>query len=134
MNTVCLVGNLTRDPELRHLASGTSLCELSIAVNDRKPDGNGGWTDYPHYFDITTWGKVAENCSQFLAKGKKVAVTGKLEQDRWQNEAGENRSKVKVNAFQVDFLTPKGDSGGSPAAQATGADFPTSAADDDIPF
>jgi single-strand DNA-binding protein len=139
VNKAMFVGNLTRDPELRQTGSGTSVCELSVAVNDRKPDGNGGYEDYPHYLDVVVWGKQGENCAQWLSKGKKVAITAKIEHQRWEKD-GQKHSRVKFVAepFGVDFLTPRSDSdGGSsnqfiPAGQSAGADF--AGADDDIPF
>jgi len=136
MNNVCLVGNMTRDPEIKHLPSGTIVCEMGVAVNDRKPDGNGGYTDYAHFFDVTCFGKLAENCGQYLSKGKKVGITGKLEQQRWEADDGSKRSRVKITAFNVEFLTPK-DQDGSSSSQGAYADEPKIAGgpqDDDIPF
>ena len=73
INRVVLVGNLTRDPELRHTPSGTAVCSLRLAVNTRRKDGaTGEWTEKPNYFDITVWGNQGENCAQYLAKGRPV--------------------------------------------------------------
>ena len=74
INRVVLVGNLTRDPELRHTPSGTPVCSLRLAVNTRRKDESGQWTDKPNYFDITVWGQQGENCAQYLAKGRPVAI------------------------------------------------------------
>ena len=79
INSVVLVGNLTRDPELRHTPSGMAVCSLRLAVNSRRKDETGNWTDKPNYFDITVWGAQGENCAQYLAKGRPVGVQGRLE-------------------------------------------------------
>ena len=76
INRVVLVGNLTRDPEMKHLPSGTALCSLRIAVNTRRKDESGQWTDKPNYFDVSVWGAQGESCAQYLAKGRPVAIDG----------------------------------------------------------
>ena len=78
INSVVLVGNLTRDPELRHTPAGTAVTTLRIAVNDRVKRGEE-WQDAAYYFDVTVWGRTAENCAQYLAKGRPVGVQGKLD-------------------------------------------------------
>src|SRR4029453_263942 len=78
INSVVLVGNLTRDPELRHTPSGMAVCSLRLAVNSRRKDESGNWADKPNYFDITVWGAQGENCAQYLAKGRPVGVDGRL--------------------------------------------------------
>ena len=78
INRVILVGNLTRDPELRHTPSGTSVCKLRLAVNSRQKDSSTGeWGEKPNYFDVTVWGNQGENCARFLSKGRPVAVDGR---------------------------------------------------------
>ncbi len=84
INRVVLVGNLTRDPELKHLPSGTALCSLRIAVNTRRKDESGQWTDKPNYFDVSVWGTQGESCAQYLAKGRPVAIDGRLEWREWE--------------------------------------------------
>src|SRR5262245_64232649 len=80
INRVVLVGNLTRDPELRHTPSGTAVCSLRLAVNTRRKDAaTGEWGEKPNYFDITVWGNQGENCAQYLSKGRPVAVDGRLD-------------------------------------------------------
>lgn len=146
MNSVNLVGNLTRDPELRTTPSGQSVANLGIAVNDRKKTATGEWEDYAHFFNITCWGQLAENCAQYLTKGKKVGVSGKLEYRSWEQD-GQKRSAVEITAFQIDFLTPKSESGvgggggsdewRSAQPAATNRFVPAAASssgDDDIPF
>jgi single-strand DNA-binding protein len=140
INRVVLTGNLTRDPELKHLPSGTSLCSLRIAVNTRRKDESGQWTDKPNYFDISVWGAQGENCAQYLAKGRPVAIDGRLEWREWEATDGSGkRQAVEIVADNVQFLGGRdGDGGGSfvpaGAAQSSSPDFPSSPTDDDIPF
>ena len=140
INRVVLVGNLTRDPELRHTPSGMPVCSLRLAVNTRRKDqASGQWVEKPNYFDITVWGQQGENCAQFLAKGRPVAIDGRLEWREWDAQDGTKRQAVEVVADSVQFLGGRGDAepGANqyvPAgAQAQRDDFP-SAVDDDIPF
>jgi single-strand DNA-binding protein len=145
INRVVLVGNLTRDPELRHTPSGMAVCSLRLAVNTRRKDESGNWGDKPNYFDITVWGQQGENCAQYLAKGRPVAIDGRLEWREWDAQDGTKRQAVDIVADNVQFLGSRGDGdgggggggGGSfvPAGAAAGtqdADFGGS--DDDIPF
>ena len=89
INRVVLTGNLTRDPELRSLPSGMSVCSLRVACNTRrKNNATGDWEDKPNYFDVTVWGAQGENCAQYLAKGRPVAVDGRLVTDRERAERG----------------------------------------------
>jgi single-strand DNA-binding protein len=143
INRVVLVGNLTRDPELRHTPSGTPVCSLRIAVNDRKRDESGNWIDAPNYFSISVFGNQAESCAQYLSKGRPVGVDGKLRWREWEaKDGGGKREAVEIVADSVQFLGSRGDGEGSGggnqfvpagAAQQESADFPA-AADDDIPF
>ena len=140
INRVVLVGNLTRDPELRHTPSGTAVCKLRIAVNTRQKDGaTGEWGDKPNYFDVTVWGSQGENCAQYLAKGRPVGIDGRLEWREWEQE-GVKRQAVEIIADNVQFLGSRDGGGGNqfvPAAAAAAennADFAPQAADDDIPF
>jgi single-strand DNA-binding protein len=136
INRVVLVGNLTRDPELRHTPSGTAVCSLRLAVNTRRKDEAGQWTDKPNYFDITVWGQQGENCAQYLAKGRSVAIDGRLEWREWEAQDGSKRQAVEVVADTVQFLGGRQEGEGTyvPAGATAGDDFPTSPADDDIPF
>jgi single-strand DNA-binding protein len=141
INRVVLVGNLTRDPELRHTPSGTAVCSLRVAVNTRRKDETGQWTDKPNYFDITVWGQQGENCAQYLAKGRPIAVDGRLEWREWEAQDGTKRQAVEIVADSVQFLggrmegeAPAYVAAGSAAGSAGGDDFPSSPADDDIPF
>jgi single-strand DNA-binding protein len=139
INRVVLVGNLTKDPELRS-TSGSSLCKLRIAVNTRRKDETGQWTDKPNYFDVTVWGNQAESCAQYLSKGRPVGIDGRLDWREWEATDGSGkRQAVQIIAESVQFLGSRGDGDGgnqfvpAGAAQQESADFPA-AADDDIPF
>ena len=147
INRVVLVGNLTRDPELRHTPSGMAVCSLRIAVNTRRKDSTSGqWTEKPNYFDITVWGNQGESCAQYLSKGRPVAVDGRLEWREWDAQDGTKRQAVEIIADSVQFLGGRGDgeaggSGGNqfvPAGATAGssadADFGGGGSDDDIPF
>jgi single-strand DNA-binding protein len=139
INRVVLVGNLTRDPELRHTPSGTPVCSLRVAVNTRRKDETGQWTDKPNYFDVTVWGQQGENCAQYLSKGRPVAIDGRLEWREWEAQDGAKRQAVEIVAESVQFLGGRMEGEAQPAyvsagAAAGGDDFPSSPADDDIPF
>jgi single-strand DNA-binding protein len=142
INRVVLVGNLTKDPELRHTPSGTAVCKLRIAVNTRQKDSaTGQWGDKPNYFDVTVWGNQAESCSQYLSKGRPVGVDGRLDWREWEAQDGSKRQAVEIIAESVQFLGGRSDDFGGggnqfvpAAAAAETADFGPAAADDDIPF
>jgi single-strand DNA-binding protein len=121
VNVVVITGNLTKDPELRSTASGTSVCKLRVAVNTRRKDGQSGeWVDKPNFFDVTVWGARGENCSEYLAKGRPVAVEGRLDWREWETEGGGKRQGVEIIANTVQFLRSRdGDSsnGSAPASE-----------------
>ena len=115
INRVVITGNLTRDPELRSTGSGTSVCSLRVAVNTRRKDNSTGeWVDKPNYFDVTVWGAQGENCAQYLAKGRPVAVDGRLEWREWTDKEGNKRQSVDIIADSVQFLGSRegGENGG----------------------
>ena len=143
INRVVLVGNLTRDPELRHTPGGTPVCNLGIAVNSRRKDESGNWVDKPNFFRISVFGNQAESCAQYLSKGRPVAIDGRLDWRQWEQD-GVKREAVEIVAESVQFLGSRdgGEAGGSsggggnqfvPAGAGESADFPA-ATDDDIPF
>jgi single-strand DNA-binding protein len=139
INRVTIVGRLTRDPELRHLASGSAVLQLGVAVNGRQKDDAGNWTDKPNFFDVKVFGNQAEMLAQHLSKGRRIGVDGRLDWSSWEAQDGTKRSKVEVVAQSVQFLDSRteGESGERqfvPAAAASEADFAPAAADDDIPF
>ena len=152
VNVVVITGNLTRDPELRSTGGGTPVCELRVAVNSRRKEGQE-WVDKPNYFDVTVFGAQGENCANYLSKGRPVAVEGRLDWREWEAKDGSGkRQKVSIVANSVQFLgsrdsggggTPNGNGGGfSPSSDvpADTSDFEGAAAaaggggDDDIPF
>ncbi|HEX5984629.1 MAG TPA: single-stranded DNA-binding protein [Solirubrobacterales bacterium] len=113
VNVVVVTGNLTRDPELRHLGSGTAVCKLRVAVNSRRKDGQTGeWVDKPNYFDVTVWGAQGENCANYLSKGRPVAVEGRLDWREWEDQGGNKRQSVEIIANTVQFLGSRDGSGG----------------------
>jgi single-strand DNA-binding protein len=139
INRVILVGRLTRDPELRHLPSGTPVLEMGVAVNGRQQDDGGNWVDKPNFFDVKVYGNQAEMLSQHLTKGRRIGIDGRLDWRSWEAQDGSKRSKVDVVAQSVQFLDSRMEGGEAPAYVQTGAasggdDFPTSPTDDDIPF
>jgi single-strand DNA-binding protein len=111
MNRVILIGNLTRDPESRVTQSGLAVCNLNIAVNRRVRQGQEGNAPTADFFRVTTFGKTAENCGRFLAKGRKVGVVGSIQNDNFEAADGTKRYSVQIIADEVEFLTPAG--GGS---------------------
>ncbi|HET9592079.1 MAG TPA: single-stranded DNA-binding protein [Solirubrobacterales bacterium] len=154
---VVVTGNLTRDPELRHLGSGTAVCKLRVAVNSRRKDQSGNWVDKPNYFDVTVWGAQGENCANYLSKGRPVAVEGRLDWREWEDQGGNKRQSVEIIANTVQFLGSRDGSGGGGNANGGGGggfsppqsdvpadmgDFETApaggggggASEDDIPF
>lgn len=108
-NHVTLVGHITRDIEVRFIQSGTAVADIGLAVNDRVKKGNE-WVDEVSFFDITLWGKTAENAAKFCKKGDPLLVDGKLKQESWEKD-GQKRSKIKVIGNEIQFLGGK--SGGS---------------------
>lgn len=116
LNKVFLMGNLTRDPDLRTTPSGASVCEFGLAVN-RRFTVNGNERDETCFVDITVWSKAAENCKRFLEKGSPVLVEGRLQLDQWDDrDGGGKRSKLRVVAEQVQFLTSRRDGGDGASA------------------
>jgi single-strand DNA-binding protein len=154
LNRVVMTGNLTRDPELRSLPSGMSVCSLRIASNTRRKDqSTGEWGDKANYFSVTVWGAQGENCARFLSKGRPVAIDGRLEWREWQDQQGNKRESIEIVADSVQFLggrddAPMGGNGGftpqsdvpvnnsdfqpQPAGAPVGGG--SAPADDDIPF
>jgi single-strand DNA-binding protein len=136
-----LTGNLTADPELRSLPSGTSVCKLRVACNTRRKGSSGEWEDKPNYFNITVWGAQGENAARYLSKGRPVAIDGRLEWREWETQEGAKRQDIDIIADSVQFLGARNDGNGGepsgaeqdfvpvPAGVAAGA-----AGDDDIPF
>ena len=123
INRVVMTGNLTADPELRSLPSGTSVCKLRVACNTRRKNGSTGeWEDKPNYFNVTVWGAQGENAARFLVKGRPVAIDGRLEWREWETQDGAKRQAIDIIADSVQFLGSRDDaSGGGGVRPATGS-------------
>lgn len=140
VNVCVLTGNLTRDPELAELPSGTRVCKLRLAVASRERV-DGEWVDRPNYFEVSVFGAQGESAARYLAKGRAVAIQGQLRWREWQTDSGERRQAVSITASQVQFLgPPRSDDGrredqtahGSPAEAAVPASAATD--EDELPF
>ncbi len=127
-NKVLLMGNLTRDPELRFTSNGSALAKFGLAVN-RKYKAGEEWKEEVCFVDITVWGKQAENCAEYLSKGRPVFIEGRLQFSSWETDDGQKRNKLEVVANTVQFLGQSG--GGKPGMQPDMEDAPVK---DDIPF
>ncbi len=151
INRVVLTGNLTADPELRSLPSGTSVCSLRVACNTRRKNGSTGeWEDKPNYFNVTVWGAQGENAARFLSKGRPVAIDGRLEWREWEAQDGTKRQALDIIAESVQFLGSREDASGAGGFSGVGgstgsnvsvdegdfqpAPVSSAAGDDDIPF
>ena len=111
-NKVILMGNLTRDVELRHTNSGTPVTEIGLAVNDKRKDANGQLVEETTFVDITLWGRTAEICNEYLGKGSGVLIEGRLKLDQWDDkQTGQKRSKLRVTGESMQML-PRGGGGG----------------------
>lgn len=131
LNKVFLMGNLTRDPELKYTPQGTAVCDFAIAVNEKFKAKDGSWQDKVHYIDIVAWARQAETCGEYLKKGRPVFVEGRLQQDRWEQPDGQKRNKIRVNAIRVVFLGAPGAGPGGAAPEA--AEAPAEAGPDPGP-
>ena len=146
-NRVVLVGNLTRDPELRFISSGTAVTEIGLAVNDRKKSSSGEWVEDTQFIDVTLWGRTAEVASEYLGKGSSLLIEGRLKLDRWEKD-GHKHSKLRVVGEKMEFLDKRErgsavKSGGGPSSSSTPAaasvtdnapDIHSEPPPDDIPF
>ena len=132
-NKVLIMGNLTRDPELKQTPSNQSVAQIAIAMNRKFKDREGNMREETTYVDCEAWGRTAEVMAQYLSKGKPVFVEGRLKLDQWQDKDGNNRSKLKVVIESFQFIDSKG---GQSSAPPTGAVQSTETAPpaDDIPF
>ena len=132
INKVMVTGNLTRDPEMRSTNSGTPVMNFGIAVNDRRRNQQTGeWEEYPNFIDCTMFGTRAEAISQYLSKGSKVAIDGKIHFEQWERD-GKKNSKISIIANEIEFMsrTDKVDKPAQqPAGQGAGSVY-----DEDIPF
>jgi len=161
LNRVILLGNVTRDPELRYIANGTAVTELGLAVNDRHKNATGEWVEETTFIEVTLWARTAELASEYLSKGSPVLIEGRLKFDSWDDkQTGQKRSKLRVVGDRMQFLGAKGQGGGgqgggegggprpaarqspqdtqysqaAPPDEAFDAPPPESSGGDDIPF
>ncbi|TAH34165.1 single-stranded DNA-binding protein [Candidatus Saccharibacteria bacterium] len=110
-NQVILMGNLTRDPELRQTPNGQNVCSFSLALNRSYKGADGTWQEATDYIDVVAWGPLGERVAQYLSKGRPCLVNGRLQSRSWESD-GQKRSKVEVNAQDVTFLGGAGDGAG----------------------
>jgi single-strand DNA-binding protein len=107
-NRVILIGNLTRDVELRYLQSGMAVTDIGLAVNEKYKNSNGEWVEDVTFVDVTAWGRTAEVMSEYLSKGSPVFIEGRLKLDTWEGQDGQKRSKLKVTCDRMQLIGPKG--------------------------
>lgn len=135
-NQVILMGNLTRDPELRTIPSGQSVCSFSLALNRSFKGSDGNWQEATDYIDVVAWGPLGERVAQYLSKGRPCLVNGRLQSSSWEKD-GVKRSKVEVNAQDVTFLGGRdggdnsGGGGGGGAPASSGSSKPAAKKQDD---
>lgn len=154
VNKVILLGNLGKDPELRYTTSQTAVCSFSLATGERRKDASGNWTDHTEWHNIVTFGKTAENCANFLKKGRQAFIEGRIQTRKWQDKEGKDRYTTEIIANTVQFVGTREGKGGpslsdsveeantpppmpnlkSADAVAAAAGGGTSFDDDDIPF
>ena len=151
-NRVILVGNLTRDPEIRYIPSGSAVADVGLAVNDKRKNANGEWIEEVTFVDVVLWGRTAEVAGEYLSKGSPVLIEGRLKLDSWETQDGQKRSKMRVVCERMQMLGSKGEGrgpaapAGKPAARQDseysqpappedfGAPVPDSPGGEDIPF
>ncbi len=130
-NRVILIGNVTRDPELRYIPSGTAVAEVGLAINDKRKDTSGEWIEETTFVDVTLWGRTAEVASEYLKRGAPCLIEGRLKLDTWERD-GKKQSKLKVIGERMQLLSAPAKRA-EPAAEtsAPARDIPD---DDGIPF
>jgi single-strand DNA-binding protein len=145
LNKVFLVGNLTRDPEVKYLPSGTAVADLGLAVNETYKNRDGETKESTVFVDVAVWARQAETCGEYLTKGSPVLIEGRLQLDQWETQQGEKRSKLRVRADRVQFLgrprnaasgdgpPDRGEFDGGPARGAGSGDGGVDD-EDDLPF
>jgi len=149
-NRVILLGNLTRDPELRYIPSGTAVTEITLAINDRRKNATGEWVEETTFVDVTLWARTAEVVCEYLSKGSPVFIEGRLKRDTWETPEGEKRSKLRVVGDRMQMIGGRGSGAGGYAPSRQDSEYseaapppesfdappsgPAGAMDDDIPF
>jgi len=129
-NRVILVGNLTRDPELRYIPSGTAVTEIGLAVNDRRKGPNGDWIEETTFVDVTLWARTAEVACEYLSKGSSVLIEGRLKLDTWEKD-GKKNSKLRVVGETMQMLGGRGGGGGGQSGGGAGGGARSRPADDE---
>ena len=137
VNKAIIVGKLGRDPELRYTQGGSAVCQLNVATTRAYTNKNNDRVEETEWHRIVVWGKSAEHCNNYLAKGRQVYVEGRIQTRSYEDKEGIKRYSTEIVADTVQFLGKRGDGAGdsygdSPAAQASGV--PDSTPDDDVPF
>jgi single-strand DNA-binding protein len=120
INRVVLVGRLTRDPELRALPSGTSVCSMRLACNSSRRDADGSYIECPNFFDVSIYGGQAESVSQYMSRGSRIAIDGRLEWREWETAEQQKRQAVSVVADTVQFLDTPGERLGTEGSDGDG--------------
>ena len=136
-NRVMLMGNLTRNPELKYTPSGTAVTDLGLAVNESFKNKAGETVEQTCFVDVVVWGRQAETASEYLTKGSPAFIEGRLQFDQWENQEGEKRSKLRVRAERVQFLSSGASNGNNSSefqADSRKATPEDSSLDDDVPF
>jgi len=136
LNKVFLLGNLTRDPELRYTAQGTAVANFSIAVNRSYKASDGEYKKEVNFFKVVVWGKTGENCSNYLSKGRPVLVEGRLQNRSYETQDGQKRTTTEIVADNVQFLGTRGNNTSAGASPANSYDepFADEANDEAVPF
>ena len=133
INRTVLVGRLTKDPELRTTAGGTSVLAMRLAFNDRRKNSSTGeWEDLPNYIDVTLFGNRADALSRYLSKGSQIGVDGRLRWREWETSAGEKRSAIEVIADNIEFVGSRGDRQGVSERPASGEEPQEAKPGDDL--
>ncbi len=123
-NRVVLMGNLTRDLDLRYVGNNTAVTEMGLAVNDKRKSATGEWIDETTFVDVTLWGRTAEVASEYLSKGSSVLIEGRLKLDSWQTKEGDKRSKLRVVGERMVLLGGRGEKGGGGSRSGGGRPAP----------
>ncbi len=134
-NRVVLMGNITRNPEVRYLPSGTAVCDIGVAVNDRRKSQSGEWVEETTFVDVTLWGRTAEVCGEYLSKGSPILVEGRLKLDTWESD-GQKRSKLKVIGERMQMLgkRPQNENGNGESVTSQDTEPVAASVDADTPF
>ena len=137
MNKIIVVGNVGRDPEMRYTPNGQAVTSFSVATNYRYTTGEGEQREETEWFNVVTWRQLAERCSQYLQKGRKVYIEGRMQTRSWDDQEGQKRYRTEVIAFDVQFLDSRADReyDGAPAGEGEVAPAGAGEVDpDEIPF